>query len=270
MALDYGKIAYFRFNVELNAGTLYPYDFAIVDDQNVRFVAVAAWLMEDMKTVRLKFTDFNAAHGICKATYTPGSLYSMAGYPAEYTEFSFTPIGLVPPSQPAPVPVSAYNAGNTVFVTFDTQVIHSLSPYILQSVKARFQTRTYAPDGEIVTVERVPMQVFVDAYGKLSITFPNGNTVDLGNAIGDITIVYDGSGGITAGGNPVEPFEIAFTPAGMEQKPDQMCIEHVEISAITAAGTLTEITYHDAKSADEHIEISGITAAGILTDIGDL
>lgn len=267
---NYGKIAYFLFDVELNKETLTPNNFYIADDRGVRFYAVGASLLNDLRTVRLKFIDFNAAHGLCRAVYEPGTLISMAGYVAEYTEFSFLPVGLVPPADPAPVPESAYNVGNTIFLSFDTEILSTLSPSILQSLKARFQTRIYAPDGEIITVERTPVQVIVDAYGKLSITFPSGNTVGLGNALGDITVVYNGGGGVTAGGNPVEPFEMAFTPVGLTQKPDQMHEEHLEIASITASGALSLISYKDSKAEDEHVKISGITATGTLTDIGDL
>lgn len=45
--------------------------------------------------------------------------------------------------------------------------------------------------------------------------------------------------------------------------------EHISIGNITAIGTLTPISYHDAK-AEEHISITGITAVGVLTNINDI
>ena len=51
---------------------------------------------------------------------------------------------------------------------------------------------------------------------------------------------------------------------------DGYAAEHIEISNITAVGTLTPITYTDAQNGGEHIEITGITAVGTLTHINDI
>lgn len=40
-------------------------------------------------------------------------------------------------------------------------------------------------------------------------------------------------------------------------------VEHLEITDISAQGTLIPVDYHDAKSGDEHIEISNITAGAL-------
>lgn len=269
MRRDFGKKATFVFDRELDASTLRASDFAIVDDRGVRFVPLSVSLDSDFMTVRLTFYDFNAAHGVCRAVYTPGTLKTMAGYTAVYTEYSFTPVGLVPPTEPAPAPVSAYNVGQTVFVTFDAELISDFAPGVLSSFKARFQTRTFAPDGDIVTVERTPIQLLLDNDGKIVLTFGGGNQNDLSNALGDISIVYDGSGGLTGDGNPVVPFTQIFTPAGLVQKPDQRHAEHIDISDIAVSGTLVPILYHYGYEA-EHIDISGITASGVLTNVEDI
>ena len=266
---NYGQRAVFVFDRELDASTLRASDFAIVDDRGVRFVPLSASLDSDFMTVRLTFYDFNAAHGVCRAVYTPGTLKTMAGYTAEYTEYSFTPVGLVPPTEPAPAPVSAYNVGQTVFVTFDAELLPDFAPGVLSSLKARFQTRTYAPDGEIITVERTPVQVLLDTDGKLVLTFGGGNQNDLSNALGDISIVYDGSGGLTGDGNPVVPFTQTFTPVGLVQKPNQRHAEHIEVSDITVMGVLTSILYRYGYEM-EHIELSGITVSGVLTNVEDI
>ena len=85
-----------------------------------------------------------------------------------------------------------------------------------------------------------------------------------------VVLAYDGSGSLTGYGRPVEAFEVAFEPQGIAYKGDQNDEEHIEISSITASGTLIRLYYSDYKSTDEHIEISNITATGILTHVDDI
>lgn len=106
---DWGKRAFFVFKVELEPTTLEASTFSIVDDRGIGFTASEATLLPDYKTVQLDFVDFNAAHGTCKATYTPGTLVSKAGKTVPFLEFEFVPEGLVPPIIPAPVPVEVIN-----------------------------------------------------------------------------------------------------------------------------------------------------------------
>lgn len=102
------------------------------------------------------------------------------------------------------------------------------------------------------------------------LTLPRGNQNSIQNAVGDVTVHYDGHGFLRGEGGGVQPFDAPFTPVGLEYKGDQNDAEHIEISDITAEGTLTRINYTDAKSGDEHIEIANITAVGVLTHIDDI
>lgn len=90
------------------------------------------------------------------------------------------------------------------------------------------------------------------------------------SAAGDISVSYDGTGGLMGDGGLVEPFTASFMPEGLVPKPDQNDAEHIEISGITASGTLTRIYYSDAQGGGEHIEIAGITATGVLTHVDDI
>lgn len=108
---DWGKLATFRFDRHIRAdeAAAQPTAFSIVDSRGRVFTASAATLDDDGMTLRLTFTDFNAANGVCTATYTPGTVTSMASVPLEAVGFAFTPYGLVSPTVPAPQVVSVEN-----------------------------------------------------------------------------------------------------------------------------------------------------------------
>lgn len=108
-----------------------------------------------------------------------------------------------------------------------------------------------------------------DARSAL-LTLPQGNQNSIQNAVGDVTVHYDGHGFLRGEGGGVQPFDFTFSPRGLVYKGDQNDAEHIEISDIAADGILTRIYYTDAKSGDEHIEITNITAVGVLTHIDDI
>lgn len=76
--------------------------FSIVDSRGASFVASAAVLGADGKTVTLTMTDINNARGACAATYTAGTVTSMAGTALTACSRSFTPTGLAPTAAEAP------------------------------------------------------------------------------------------------------------------------------------------------------------------------
>ena len=116
----------------------------------------------------------------------------------------------------------------------------------------------------------VPDEYMDFAYGEiLHVVIPSGNTRSIQNALGDVTIFYDGSVTLAGDNGVVAAFTFSYTPENLIQKPDQMQTEHIEITDISAVGDLIRIYYHDAQET-EHIEIINITAVGVLTDIGDL
>lgn len=85
---------------------------------------------------------------------------------------------------------------------------------------------------------------------------------DFNYAYGSMTVNF--TGGVAGFPN----FAQSFAPQGIMGAP--RCDEHIEISNITATGTLTAIQYQDAQAGAEHIEITGITATGVLTHINDI
>ncbi|MGL6017003.1 MAG: hypothetical protein ACRCZU_13170, partial [Selenomonadaceae bacterium] len=89
------------------------------------------------------------------------------------------------------------------------------------------------------------------------------------SAAGDITVAYDGAGTLQGAGGPVAAFSRTFAPTELVAKPHQNDAEHLEVSSVAAAGTLTRI-YYTSAYAFEHIEVAGITAVGTLTKVSDI
>lgn len=90
---------------------------------------------------------------------------------------------------------------------------------------------------------------------------------DFSSAVGDMTVSYDGLGGLQGTGGPTQGFTGTFTPMGLTWKGNQNDAEHIEVE-VDASVTLTEIIYHSAQET-EHVEVSaGITVT--LTDIHDI
>lgn len=99
------------------------------------------------------------------------------------------------------------------------------------------------------------------------LTFPSGNVNSFRNAVGDITLTYDGAGELEGEGGPVQEFEETFTPVDLIPKHNPNDVEHIELNLI-AAGTLTRIYYTDAQER-EHISLA-VSASGVLTHVDDL
>lgn len=108
---DWGRAIVIKFNVHLVASDVASNSsrFALKDSNNVSFTATSATLDADGKTIALTFADFNAADGECQIVYTPGTAYSMASVAIPSTSFSFTPINLNAPDEPAPEVEAIWN-----------------------------------------------------------------------------------------------------------------------------------------------------------------
>lgn len=91
----------------------------------------------------------------------------------------------------------------------------------------------------------------------------------INNAAGAVEIRYTGGGNLQGAGGFVGAFTNSFTPTEMQYSGGVNDSEHMEISNIVPAGTLTKIFYSNA-FAEDHIELSGITVSGVLTHIDDI
>lgn len=266
---DWGRVALFTFDRHLRAAEVAasPTAFHIVDSLGGHFVAQSAQLLPDGKTVRLTFLNFNGATGECAATFIPGDVHTMADAALPALSFAFTPRNLVPPSVPAPAVVSVENNGDTeIIVTFSEPLTGSLS-HAERNFTARFFAPLYSPGTRLVEAVRKPLYVSASDSDTLVLTFADGNLRALNNAVGLITLEYDGAGPLTGAGGPVYPFAEDFTPTNLTPKYDSSDAEHIEL-VLYAEGGMTRIYWSQAQEP-EHISLS-VAASGELTHIKDL
>lgn len=111
-------------------------------------------------------------------------------------------------------------------------------------------------------------QIKIASNGDKKKLVLNLNTPNFSSAVGNMTISYDGLGGLQGVGGPAAAFDGAFTPSGLTWKGHQNDEEHIEVG-VAANVVLTEITYHTAQEPVEHVEVS-VAATVTLTDIHDL
>ena len=110
--------------------------------------------------------------------------------------------------------------------------------------------------------------ITTESRRNLLLYFASGSANSFRNAAGDITLTYDGAGGLDGEGGPVEAFEETFTPIGLVPKPNQNANGHIDLG-LTASGVLTRIYRTSVKSGDEHLELQ-LSASGALTHVDDI
>lgn len=91
---------------------------------------------------------------------------------------------------------------------------------------------------------------------------------DLRGNVGNMSVSYDGLGGLQGVGGPTAEFTGTFTPMPMVWRPNPNDEEHIALS-VGLAATLTAITYQSGQEPTEHVEME-VAAAITLTDIHDL
>lgn len=82
--------------------------FVMRDSNGTAFAAASAETVNGLDWV-FTLPDFNNAMGDCTVSYTPGTLYTMAGTVAEGTSVTFTPENLTPSAVEAPKILEVYN-----------------------------------------------------------------------------------------------------------------------------------------------------------------
>lgn len=87
------------------------------------------------------------------------------------------------------------------------------------------------------------------------------------SAIGNMTVSYDGLGGLKGVGGPSPSFTGRFTPRGLTWKGHQNDEEHIEMNTSVNIN-LMRVTYNDTQES-EHMEMS-VSATIVLTNIHDL
>ena len=109
--------------------------------------------------------------------------------------------------------------------------------------------------------------ITTESRRNLLLLFASGTVGSFRNTAGNITLTYDGAGGLEGEGGPVEDFAETFIPIGLVPKPNQNDAEHIELN-LTAVGTLTRI-YHTNAREREHISLA-VSASGVLTHVDDI
>ena len=266
---DWGKKAVFEFDRHIVAAEVaaQPSTFRIVDANGSVFFADSATLSADMMTVTLTFPEFNNAVGACKAKYVPGTVHSMAGDLLVEVEKSFTPQNLVAPGTAVPAPSAISNTADTVVTIVFSAALTGGFTGLADHFTAALQVPEWSPGGQLLPETRTPASVALSGTDTLILTFPAGSRTDLCNAVGSVTVSYDGMAGLMGAGGTVQPFDMTFTPVGLTPKNDSMETEHIEL-AVAAAGLLTQVTWRHTQDP-EHIELT-VTAAGVLTHVNDL
>ena len=116
---------------------------------------------------------------------------------------------------------------------------------------------------ETPSLSQVLIQSDADAY-KLVLTTALPN---FSSAVGNMSVSYDGLGGLQGQGGPSESFTSTFTPSGLTWKGHQCDEEHFTMSA-SATATLVPIAYTNTQE-NEHIELA-MSAVAMLIDVHDL
>ena len=129
---------------------------------------------------------------------------------------------------------------------------------------------TYVPGGTIQNVVKTVASTYAgDTAYELILEMEPLKRFE--SAAGDITVAYNGTGGLAGQGGGVQAFSVSFTPVDLVPKPDQNDEEHIEISNVTATGVLTRIYYTDTVDQDQgHVSINNIIITGTLTHVNDI
>lgn len=266
--------------------------FTLVDDNNINYVCQSCSLNGIYLT--LTFDDFNLAGKANDVTLTytkpsSGGLISPAVQTDSFSE-TFIPVNLDPPQIDPPTFLSASNSDEmTIDLVLTEIMLNTDVSDMLSHFTITWQEYDWTPGGALHTETRslATLTKIDDTTLRMVINNPSFTSV-----IGDITISYDGLGGLRGLGGPASAFEDSFTPTGLIWKGHQNDEEHIEFTGVTANIDLhaiiytdikTEehieftgissnvdlhtIVYTDAKTADEHIEFTGISATVTLTEI---
>lgn len=132
------------------------------------------------------------------------------------------------------------------------------------------QEYNFVPEGALSQKTYLISKIYTHPTEPNSIILETPDLTKFENVVGDLTIVYDGTGNLMGLGGPVLAFSTTFTPTDLIPKPDQNDPEHLELTGITATSALTLIHYYTAQEGAERIEISNISATSTLTKVSDL
>lgn len=160
--------------------------------------------------------------------------------------------------------------GRQIAIRFTEPITSGIDTCPPSSFTVTVPEYTYVPGGTLQNVVKTVASIAAHPTEPNTIVLTMAATERFESAAGNITVAYDGAGGLVGVGGSVAAGSISFEPEGLVPKPDQNDEEHIEITDISAGGTLTRIYYTDTAEQDQgHFEIS-ISAVGTLTHINDV
>lgn len=121
----------------------------------------------------------------------------------------------------------------------------------------------FVPNGELIGQSYSPIGVY-PAGSDDSIVLEMPTLHHFYNAVGQITVAYDGVGTLAGAGGAVEAFEVSFTPTDLIPKPNQREAEHLEISNASYSDNFIHVYYTDTKNTDEHLSVVSASWTGEL------
>jgi hypothetical protein len=271
---NWGRLVEVQFDYPITGIEGQAGQFKIIDGNNVQYAGQSIeYVGVDNKRIRIRYTDFNAAYGSqCILRYTPGTIQGPATALATF-DFTFTPINLVPPAPAAPLSVSNSNS-LTILVEFNGNVTSADWAVTKSAFSVTGFEYNYVPGGALqaktYTISSVGYADGTGANKKLiAVTLTAAGRLKAPQ--GNVTVAYNqATGNLMSAGGAIVSFGLAFAPTGLTPVYAGVNdIEKIEITNITATGSLLTVTYSNTKE-DEKIEITNVTATGTLTHINDL
>lgn len=250
---------------------LSPSMFTLVDTNNINYICQECSVSG--KILTLTFEDFNRAveaSGMTVSYTKPasGGLLSPAVQTDSFSR-SFVPTHLTAPLVNQPDFHSASNSadGMEITVVLTEDMTNADVSNMKNNFSVELEEYTRVPEGSLETTTRSIASVSKVDDDELLLTV---NKPNFSSAIGNITVKYDGLGGLRGLGGPAPAFDGEFVPTGLTWKGHQNDVEHISFSGIEASATLIPITYYDAQANPEHIAFNDISASITLTNVHDL
>lgn len=160
----------------------------------------------------------------------------------------------------------AIGDGELIVIEFTQDIINDVSG-THEHFEIEFQEYDFVPGGSLVNKTRVPSAVSNYSTNSILLEFPSGNINGFQNAVGQITVNYDGAGGITGYGGPVPPFSEVFFPIDLIMKPNIAEREDFVLGAL-CDNLLIDVAWQ-YKEPTDHMNLM-IVVTGQLTPIGDI
>ena len=273
---DWGKTVVFVFDKELNNDTVQDSisSFYFIDSIGMRYYPLSIKMDHTGRRAILTCIDFNNAVGKCTAYYSPGLVTTMLDEVLPAQSYEFTPINLVPYEVILPEVAEILNMndiGTEVAIRF-TEPLTSAPPESAEHFIVTISEAAYVPGGPLSKSSKpvISVELSADDPHILILYFQDGMYTSIRNAVGEVTVQYNGNT-LTGLNGLVPKFVENFSPEGLYMKPHPNDAEHIDISNVTLQATLTEINYSNACVGGEHLQITAATMdGGVLTHINDL